>query len=75
MKILVIADESGFEECRRKLGEHDYHHLQSHAGAEKILAGHDLVFDFLIGEAQDFFSVYAAQRATVFLNTCKRSLA
>jgi len=75
MKILVIGETVHFEECRQKLGDHHYTHLQSHRDAEKDLTRHELVFDFLIDQAPGFFKTYAAKPVTGFLNTCRISLA
>ena len=75
MKILVIGEHVQFEECRLKLGGHDYTHLQSHREAEKNLAAHDVVFDFLIDQTPGFFKTYAATAVTGFLNTCRTTLA
>lgn len=74
MKILVIGEAIHFEECRQKLGNHDYTHLQSHAEAEKILTKHEVIFDFIIDEAPASFRMYARKPVTVFLNTCTISL-
>ena len=75
MKILVIGDLRHFEECRQKLGAHDYSHLSSHGECEPILNEHNVVFDFLIGDAPEAFALYARKPVTVFLNTSKVTLA
>lgn len=75
MKILVIADEPRFDECRGKLGEHQYTHLSSHAGVEATGITHDVTFDFIIDENPQIFRRYAERPMTLFLNTCKVSLA
>lgn len=75
MKILVIGEMVHFEECRRKLGDHQYTHLQSHREADKEVGAHDVVFDFLIDLTPGFFKTYAAKPVTVFLNTCRITLA
>lgn len=75
MKILVIGDTSHFEECRQKLGEHDYTHLRSLSEDDKILTQHEVTFDFGIDLTPDTFRIYARKPATFFLNTCKASLA
>lgn len=75
MKILVIGEFRHFEECRRKLGTHDYTHIESHVEDEKVLTHHDVIFDFLIGDMPDKFRLYASQPVTAFLNTCKTTLA
>ncbi|MEX1238304.1 MAG: 3-hydroxyacyl-CoA dehydrogenase family protein [Cyclobacteriaceae bacterium] len=75
MKILVIGEYIHFEECRHKLGEHDYTHLQSHRDAEKNLTTHDVVFDFVIDQTPGFFKTYAATPVTGFLNACRINLA
>lgn len=75
MKILVIGEYIHLEECRHKLGEHEYTHLQSHREAEKKLTAHEVVFDFVIDQAPGFFRTYAATPITGFLDTCRISLA
>lgn len=75
MKILVIGEPVHFEECRRKLGQHDYTHLTSHSGAENVLTAHDLIFDFVIDRDPAFMRTYADKPVTGFLNTSKTSLA
>ena len=74
MKILVIGEAPHFEECRQKLGAHDYTHFVSHPGAEKIAAQHDLIFDFLISDIPEAFDIYSHKPVTAFLNTCKITL-
>jgi 3-hydroxybutyryl-CoA dehydrogenase len=75
MKILIIGDLQQFDECRQKLGSHDYSHLTSHADAEKLLTAHELIFDFLCHDAPASFRMYAMRPVTVFFNTCNTSLA
>lgn len=75
MKILVVADEPRFDECRAKLGEHQYTHLSSHAGVDDAGINHDVIFDFIIDENPQIFRRYAERPVTLFLNTCKVSLA
>ena len=75
MKILVIGEPAHFEECRQKLGEHQYTHLLSHREAETALASADTVFDFLVDEHRDSFNIYASSPVTGFVNTCKVTLA
>lgn len=75
MKILVIGNPVHFQECREKLGDHAYTHLPSHGKAETNLTAHDLVFDFLIDQAPEFYKTYASTPITGFLNTCRISLA
>ncbi|MEX2231882.1 MAG: 3-hydroxyacyl-CoA dehydrogenase family protein [Cyclobacteriaceae bacterium] len=74
MKILVIGEAIHFEECREKLGNHEYTHLQSYGEAEKILTRHEVIFDFMIDETPASFGIYAGKPVTVFLNTCNISL-
>ena len=74
MKILVIGDSSRLDECRQKLGDHEYLHLYSHSGLGKAVPGYDVVFDFLIHENPDAFKDYTSS-AVVFVNTCYVTLA
>jgi 3-hydroxybutyryl-CoA dehydrogenase len=75
MKILVIGDPIHFDECRLKLGEHDYTRVTSLSEAEQILTEHEVTFDFGMDCTPAGFRVYGGKPATVFLNTCKASLA
>ena len=75
MKILVIGHPFHIQEYREKLVTHDYTQVTSHAEAEKILTESDVIFDFLIGERPEKFSMYSAKTVTVFLNTCRITLA
>jgi 3-hydroxybutyryl-CoA dehydrogenase len=75
MKILVIGDSFRFDECRQKLGDHEYGHLSSHSGLEKVLPVHDVIFDFLIHQHPDAFKDYGTGTAIVFVNTCYITLA
>jgi hypothetical protein len=50
MKILVVGDSFRLDECRQKLGDHEYVHLYSHSGLEQAMPGNDFIFDFLIHE-------------------------
>jgi 3-hydroxybutyryl-CoA dehydrogenase len=75
MKILVIGESSHFEECRQKLGVHDYNHVTGHAEGEKLLAQNDVIFDFIIGDTPDAFGIYSRKPVTAFLNTCRITLA
>ena len=75
MKILVVGDLAHFQECREKLGGHDYTHLTSYELAEKILIDHDVIFNFPIDEVSKAFAMYARSPVTVFFNTCAVSLA
>lgn len=75
MKILVIGEPPRFEECRQKLGEHEYTHLRSHAGIEEVISAHEITFDFVIDENPQAFRTYAERPGIVFLNTCRVSLA
>lgn len=75
MKILVIGEESSFQECKAKLGErHDYSWVGDHSEAEEFIEEQDLIFDFIIDEDPHAFEVYAEKIVTVFFNTCKISL-
>ena len=75
MKILVVGQPSHLEECRQKLGEHEYLHVLSHAEAEGKMADGEIVFDFLTSDHPESFSFYASKPATVFLNTWKVTIA
>jgi 3-hydroxybutyryl-CoA dehydrogenase len=74
MKILVIGKPLHLDECRQKLGDHKYTHVNAHKDAENILAAHDVIFDFLIDEAPGAFAMYSGTPVTTFLNTCNISL-
>lgn len=75
MKILVIGERTHLEECQQKFPAHAFVHLPTHHDAEGELTGCDLTFDFAIGDAPDFFRIYADKPVSVFLNTCRVSLA
>ena len=75
MKILVIGERTHFEECQQKFSAHSLAHLSTHQDAARQLTSYDVIFDFAIGEAPDFFPVYADNPVSVFLNTCRISLA
>jgi 3-hydroxybutyryl-CoA dehydrogenase len=74
MKILVIGDPFRLEECRQKLGGHEYH-LSSHSGLEKTLPAHDVIFDFLIHNNPEALRDYDIAGAIVFVNACYITLA
>jgi 3-hydroxybutyryl-CoA dehydrogenase len=74
MKILVIGEVRHFEECREKLGEHDYTHFGALTDCQGKLSNYDLVFDFLIADEPEAFQVYAGQAVTLFANIYKLSL-
>src|SRR5687768_3904005 len=75
MKILVIGDLIHFDECRQKLGEHDYTHVTSPTAADKMLAEYEVTFDFMLDRPAETFGFYATKPVTVFINTCMASLA
>jgi 3-hydroxybutyryl-CoA dehydrogenase len=75
MKILVIGDPGNLEECRLKLGQHEYTHLASAADADKMLTAHEVTFDFAMNVTPQTFRMYAGKPATIFVNSCKTSLA
>ncbi|HEY0654899.1 MAG TPA: 3-hydroxyacyl-CoA dehydrogenase family protein [Chryseosolibacter sp.] len=76
MRILIIGEEHHAAECREKLGPlHEYTVCQEHDDARKRIAGHEVVFDFLIEEDPDQFEIYSETNTTIFLNTSKFSLA
>lgn len=75
MKISVIGDTVHFNECREKLGDHEYVHFSSHEGVAAVLLSTEVVIDFLIHEEPAFIHTYAKTPRPVFLNTCKISLA
>jgi 3-hydroxybutyryl-CoA dehydrogenase len=76
MKILIIGNESNLREFKQKFGEHHICEVvEGHRDAEKFLNNHDLVFDFIIDEEPEEFEIYLDKPITVFLNTCKITLA
>lgn len=75
MKILVIGEPRQREECRMKLGMHDYTHLSSAEEGDRIFAEQDVIFDFVIADKPEGIRMYADKPVTVFLNTCKMTLA
>lgn len=75
MKILAIGEIHHFEECRQKLGAHDYLHATSHVEAKNMLTQSDLIFDFLVGDTPQAFQMYVGKPGIAFLNTCKVTLA
>jgi 3-hydroxybutyryl-CoA dehydrogenase len=76
MKILIIGEPNNLHEFQLKFGTgHEYALVEEHRVAEKSLDTHDLIFDFIIEEEPDQFDIYVNKDVTVFLNTCKISLA
>lgn len=75
MKILVIGERINLEECQQKFPAHSVAHLPTHQNAARVLTSYDVIFDFKIGGAPEFFPVYADKPVKVFLNTCRTSLA
>lgn len=75
MKILIVGAAGQFEECRQKLGIHDYTHLTSHDALEENLANQQIIFDFLVSNKPESISAYRKQAAPVFVNTCMVNLA
>lgn len=74
MKILVIGNTSLFEECRQRLGEHEYAHALTHADAEKFKDDHSLLFDFAVDENTASWGRYTSRPVTAFVNTAKVTL-
>src|SRR5215207_3563375 len=59
MKILVIGETHHFEECKLKFGDaHTYQLFDDHGDAERELKSYDVIFDFVIEEAPEEFSLY-----------------
>ena len=76
MRILIIGERNNLEEFQLKFGNsHTYSLVGEHRDAEKFLDNNDLIFDFIIDEEPDQFDIYIEKNITVFLNTCKMSLA
>lgn len=76
MKILIIGDDYQVTEFRQKFGEHhDYTVEADHRLAEKFIATHDCVFDFLIDENPALIEVFKKKEGVFFFNAVKRSLA
>lgn len=76
MKILIVGNTLQLGLCKKKLGdEHEYLLESTHDGAQKYLAGKDLVFDFVITEHPDQVNMYLGfPNLTVFLNSVTTSL-
>jgi 3-hydroxybutyryl-CoA dehydrogenase len=75
MKILVIGEQQNLEECQEKFGhKHEYVVAAEHRDAEKLVASHDIVFDFIIDEEPYQFEIYANKSVSVFVNASKISL-
>ncbi len=77
MNILIIGDETNFEECQLKFGKsHSYTTGKNQQESEKFFAKHDIIFDFTIDEDRAQMEVYRDHpTATAFLNTAKINLA
>lgn len=71
MKILVIGEQRHLEECRQKLGEHDYTHRGDHRETEAVLNDQDVVFDFLIDAQPQCFGIYVGKKVTAFLSAVR----
>ncbi len=75
MHVLVIGNQTNFEECSMKFGNaHHYTHVGSHESAVEHIAKCEVVFDFLIDQEPDQFEIYFGSPAKIFLNTCKITL-
>jgi 3-hydroxybutyryl-CoA dehydrogenase len=75
MNILVIGEQRNLSECEGKFGaQHQYVLASDHRDAERLVSGHDLVFDFIIDEEPQEFEIYLGKMVTVFLNTAKITL-
>jgi 3-hydroxybutyryl-CoA dehydrogenase len=75
MKILVVGNSNHFDECRQKLGDHDYTRYESHDQARIAIDERAVVFDFLTSINPDGFRLYADSTVTVFANVWRHSLA
>jgi 3-hydroxybutyryl-CoA dehydrogenase len=75
MKILIVGQQFHLEECKEKFGQHDYSLAADHEEAGPFIASTDIVFDFVIDRDPYAFKLYADHPVTVFINTCKISLA
>lgn len=75
MKILVIGEERQFDECRAKLGSHEFSYKSHAQEAIQIIPGHDVVFDFSMNNSLAALRLFANHPLPVFINTCKTSLA
>jgi len=75
MKILLVGQQSHLEECRKKFGQHDYSLAADHEVAGLSIASADVIFDFVLDQDPYAFKLYADNAVTVFINTCKVSLA
>ncbi len=76
MNLLVVGNQTSFEECRLKFGDvHQYTHMGSHESAAEYVKKNDVIFDFIIDQDPDQLEIYFGASAKIFLNTCKVSLA
>lgn len=76
MRILIVGDESHAEECRQKLGSsHSFAVAPDHTTLRKRFPEQEVIFDFIIDEDPEEFSVYADENCVVFFNTAKINLA
>jgi 3-hydroxybutyryl-CoA dehydrogenase len=75
MKILIIGEQSHFQECRETLGEaNQFMHSGNYSVIEKQADNADLIFDFIIGDYPQAITHYDRINLPVFLNTVKTSL-
>jgi 3-hydroxybutyryl-CoA dehydrogenase len=76
MNILVVGEQTNLSECEQKFGAaHRYTRASDHRKAEKLVSGHDVVFDFKIADEPHEFKIYQDTAAVVFLNTVTVTLA
>jgi 3-hydroxybutyryl-CoA dehydrogenase len=75
MNLLVIGNQTSFEECRMKFGDaHHYIHAGSHESAVEHIPESEVIFDFVIDQEPDQLEIYFGATAKIFLNTCKITL-
>jgi 3-hydroxybutyryl-CoA dehydrogenase len=75
MNLLVVGNQTSFEECKMKFGDaHQYTHMGSHESAAEYIGQNDVVFDFLIDQDPDQLEIYFHSTAKIFVNTCKITL-
>ncbi len=74
MNILIVGKPTDAEECRQKLGQHNYQLATSHVEAEEWLSKSELIFDFLTSDHPESIALYAGKPVTAFLNTWRTTL-
>jgi 3-hydroxybutyryl-CoA dehydrogenase len=75
MRLLVVGNDTNFNECKSKFGEsHKYDHAIDYDELGTKLNGVDCVFDFLLSTNQSQLSVYRDSTIPIFINTTFKTL-